>query len=117
MNLGELSENIKHMVESYEKQNKDINDVSVLITTSEPSIGGRAFSHIRNIHMGFDWENNQVRIEPIKYLVKKGNTIKDIKEPYGKEYDGKVIYWCRNCQGVVSISDRYCKHCGQKLKK
>ena len=47
-------------------------ELEVVITTSEHAIGGRAKVSIRSVSKGIDWERNQVRIEPEKPLIKKG---------------------------------------------
>ena len=46
-------------------------NAEVVITISEPSIGGRAKVDIASIYPGFDWERGQVRIEPEKPIVLK----------------------------------------------
>ena len=115
MNLEEL----KNLVDAnYERipNGYSPKDISVLITTAEPSIGGRASSGISGIFMGFDWESNQLRIEPTDKLVRLGNSLSDVKPCVHKVYDGADTYCCPRCTGMVQERDKFCKHCGQKMK-
>ena len=66
MNLEEL----KARVDFLHKQSRNPKEEIVYITTSEHSIGGRAKCWVKNLSLGFDWENHQVRIEPEKKLIK-----------------------------------------------
>jgi len=93
----------------------DAKDISVLITLSENSIGGRASCSIKYACLGFDWEHGQFRIEPTKNLVKMGNTITDTKEVITREYNGKKYYKCPRCEMIVAKKDKYCRACSQKL--
>lgn len=67
MNLSELKQRIDFIYNS----TRTPDNVEVVITTSESSIGGRAKCSICRIDKGFDWEHNQVRIEPTNKLIKK----------------------------------------------
>ena len=115
MNLKELKELVDA---NYERIPNGYNpeDISVLITTAEPSIGGRASCGISNNMMGFDWESNQFRIEPKEPLVRLGKSLSDVKPCVNKPQDGANVYWCPRCTGMVKLQDRFCKHCGQKMK-
>ena len=66
MNLEEL----KMRIDFLYKQSRNPKEDIVYITTSEHSIGGRAKCDIKSISLGIDWENHQVRIEPIVKLIK-----------------------------------------------
>lgn len=66
MNLEEL----KIRIDFLYKQSRNPKEDIVYITTSEHSIGGRAKCGIKNISLGFDWENHQVRIEPENKLIR-----------------------------------------------
>lgn len=91
-------------------------NIPVLITLSENSIGARAASTVKYAGLGFDWENNQFRIEPEKPLVTKGNNLSDVKGILCKEYNGRKLYFCPRCQSKITKNDYYCRYCGQKLK-
>ena len=67
MNLSEFKQRIDFIYNS----TRTPDDIEVVITTSESSIGGRAKCDIYGIYKGFDWEHNQVRIEPMNKLIKK----------------------------------------------
>ena len=73
MNLSELKERIDVIYKISENPDK----VSVRITLDESSIGGRASVGVSSIMMGFDWESNQLRIEPDKSIVKKPRVSKE----------------------------------------
>lgn len=92
-------------------------EISVVITTSEPSFGGRAYSDINAIHLGFDWEHNQLRINPTKKLVGLGKDLPDEVEVYSRTYDKKECYFCPRCNGFIGAKDKFCRHCGQKFLK
>ncbi len=66
MNLKEF----KNIIDTIEKR-VCAEEIEVLITTSESTVGGRAYSRVKGITLGFDWERNQLRIEPNDKLIKK----------------------------------------------
>ncbi len=115
MNLQELKEDVDFVIEQLHTHEK-LDDIQVLITLSEPSIGARAFTRVTHVGLGFDWEHGQFRIEPERNIVKMGNTFNDAKEIHCKQYDGRNYYWCPKCEGKISKNDKYCRYCGQKLK-
>jgi hypothetical protein len=113
MNLKEFINHldvIKSVFPSY----KNMEEISVLITTSESSIGGRAYTEVKNIFMGFDWENNQLRIEPVDKLLKQ--PIRDISKISRLETGGMLYWGCSHCGRKVSKEDYYCRQCGRKLE-
>ncbi|MFS0643835.1 hypothetical protein [Siminovitchia sp. 179-K 8D1 HS] len=114
MNLMELKTIIDTTIEHlcYEKPE----NVPVLITLSESSVGARASSAVRYAGLGFDWEHNQFRIEPSKTLVTKGNSLTDVKEVTCRQYEGRNYYFCSRCQQKISKNDSFCRYCSQKLK-
>ncbi len=115
MNLKELKTIIDFTLEHLQPhQNPE--EIDVLITLSETSIGSRASSAIKYAGMGFDWEHGQFRLEPVKQLVCKGNTLTDVKEVQCRQYDGRNYYFCPRCQNKISKDDKYCRYCSQKLK-
>lgn len=70
MNLSELKIKVDDAIKNLHKDQRP-EDITVLITLDEDSIGQRACSGIRNINLGFDWERDQLRLEPEKPLVCK----------------------------------------------
>nr|WP_312985388.1 hypothetical protein [Clostridioides sp.] len=70
MNLKELKQAIDTIVESLPR-NTTLEDISVMINLSQPSICCRASVGIKDIKMGFDWEHNQLRIDPDKPIILK----------------------------------------------
>lgn len=66
MNFKELKNRIDTLYKS--AHNPEL--ITVYITTSEQSIGGRAKADVDYITLGFDWENNQLRINPKQKLIK-----------------------------------------------
>lgn len=93
-------------------------DIPVIVTMSESSVGSRAGTTIHHAGIGMDWEHGQFRIAPDKPLVCKGNTLQDVKPAVCRPYDGRNYYFCDNCGGggKVSKDDKYCRYCGQRLK-
>jgi len=115
MNLKELKTVVDSEINnlhSYEKPE----DIPVLVTLSETSIGSRAASGIKYAGMGFDWEQGQFRLEPVMKLVRKGNTLNDAKLIKCEQYDGRNYYFCPRCDQKISKDDKYCRHCSQMLK-
>ncbi|HAU86001.1 MAG TPA: hypothetical protein DCW90_11035 [Lachnospiraceae bacterium] len=67
MTLAEL----KKIVDSYcENKYTNPEEVNLIITLDEMSIGPRAGTGVENAFMGFDWEHNQFRIQPKDKLVR-----------------------------------------------
>lgn len=115
MNLKELKEIIDFELSHLQNHEKP-EDVHVVITTSESSMGARASSAIKHIGMGIDWEHGQLRIEPSTKLVMKGNALYDIKPVIREEFSGVKFWACPKCIMKVAKNDSFCRHCGQKLK-
>ncbi len=116
MNLLQLKKSVDSTIEHLPKhQNPE--DIKVLISLSDSSIGPRASTLVKYACMGFDWESGQFRMEPEIELVSKGNSLNDIKEIKCRIYQGKNYYVCAKCENKVSKNDRYCKHCGQRMRK
>lgn len=91
-------------------------DTPVLIALSDSSVGGRTSCRISGIHAGFDWEAGQLRIEPEEKIFKN---IHRMNEPVGiiREECGDVSFnACGRCHMKIAKDDRYCRHCGQRLK-
>jgi hypothetical protein len=114
MNLEELKSNIDFTIERL--RHVDAKDVPVLITLSENSVGARSSTKVKYVEMGFDFEHNQLRIEPEVNLVKMGNSLKDIKPVICEEFEGRKYYFCPRCGQKIAKDDYYCRYCGQKLR-
>lgn len=115
MNLKEL----KEKVDFYTNISENLENIEVCVTLVEPSIGGRAKSSIKTAVIGFDWEKNQFRLEPMEELVRKGRDLKTaipIKERLSFDKTCKV-YRCPICDGQVGKNDYFCKFCGQKFRE
>lgn len=117
MNLKELKGTIDFTISTLHKYESP-EDIPVLITLSEPSVGSRASSGVIYVGTGIDWEHGQLRIEPEQKLVRKGNAKTDVipsyeHTPYG---GGRKVFICKMCGCQVGKDDRYCKHCGQRLR-
>ena len=114
MNLNELKIMVDSTIEHLHFEKPE--NIPVLITLSERSMGSRASSGVKYANMGFDWERGQFRIEPTKTLVSKGNSLTDVKDVVIRRYEGRNYYFCPMCQQKISKNDSYCRYCGQKLK-
>lgn len=115
MNLLDLKTHIDNTIENLHKY-QNPKDIEVLITLSESSIGSRAFTRVKYVGMGFDWENGQFRIEPEKHIVNETHTFKDIKRIECKQFERRNYYFCPRCESKISKEDNFCRYCGQKLK-
>jgi len=90
-------------------------DIPVLITLSDPSVGVQASSKIQSAGMGFDWEHGQFRIYPVKKIISEEKS-RSIPIPIAKyEFGGVSFNGCQKCRLKVAKDDAYCKHCGQRL--
>lgn len=111
--LKELT--IKDLKDIIDRTNENDLNARVVITLDEPSIGGRAFTSIILAHMGFDWENNQFRIEP-KEPIARNKFSRDTPRDIRKWRDG---YFCPKCGGSFMKKEvkesRYCRRCGQRF--
>lgn len=95
------------------------NEVEVLITLNQPSMGPRASAGVESVCLGFDWERNQLRIEP-KGKLERSGLGRDVNRPKllytGTGSEVLNGYWCPRCQQKVDKHDKYCKHCGQRVE-
>lgn len=115
MNLKELQEIINYKVKNL-KGHKKAEDIPVLVTLAESSIGARASSNIKYVGMGIDWENGQFRMEPTLKLVREGSSLNDIKPAMREEFGGVKFWVCPRCVMKIAKNDSFCRHCGQRLK-
>ena len=111
--LKELT--VKDLKDIIDRTNENDLDTRIVITLDEPSIGSRAFTSIIMAHMGFDWENNQFRIEP-KEPIARNKFSRDTPRDIRKWRDG---YFCPKCDGSLMKKEvkesRYCRRCGQRF--
>ena len=111
--LKELT--VKDLKDIIDRTNENDLDARIVITLDEPSIGSRAFTSIIMAHMGFDWENNQFRIEP-KEPIARNKFSRDTPRDIRKWRDG---YFCPKCDGSLMKEEvkesRYCRRCGQRF--
>lgn len=115
MNLKELKTRVDFALDRL-KSYENPEDIPVLITLSETSMGARAFAHVKYASLGTDWERGQFRLEAMTPLASKGNRLEDVKPAVCKVQEGKNLYVCPRCIRKISKTDAFCKHCGQKLK-
>lgn len=112
MTAKQLYEHLKFYLES-----KEINeDTPVLITLADASVGGRANVEINSVCLGFDWESGQLRIEPKEKIFRN---IHRFEVPIGvirEEFGGVKFNACGKCHMRIAKDDRFCRHCGQRLK-
>lgn len=115
MNLQQLKVTVDRTIELLQTH-QNAEDIPILITLSNNSVGARGSCETKYVGMGFDWEYGQFRIEPLVRLVKMGDSLIDVKKPIQKEFMEKKYYTCARCEGKVAKDDRFCKHCGQRLR-
>ncbi len=115
MKFGEFLKQVNLYAERGEYDNN-----RVVISLSEPSIGGRAYAEVQGIYPGFDWERGQMRIEPgkkiLSYEKDRDKEVEPIKRDW--ENNGRItrIFSCPKCGSKLKKSDRFCSCCGQKIK-
>ncbi len=112
MNVQELYQTIR----TYLDDDNEIGSYTVVITLSDRSVGARAGVGIRNAAPGFDWEHRQFRIEPEQKIFQN---IHRMELPIGtvrEEWGGQTFNACSRCHGKVALSDKFCRHCGQRLR-
>lgn len=116
LTLKKLYENCKHFLDNGLDENTPI-----YVTTSDNSIGGRAYVTIQSIHNGFDWESGQIRIETNEKILKYEKDRDFALEPKIKHYKfnnrNSTIISCPKCENKLRRNDKYCSICGQKIKK
>ena len=90
-------------------------DMDVVITLSDGSVGPRACVGIKSVNPGMDFEHNQFRIEPQEKLfiniLRMESPVGTIKETFG----GMSFTACGRCHEKVAKYDKYCRNCGQRL--
>ena len=116
MNLKELQSIVNRTVEHINKHMLP-EEIPVLISLQQASIGARASSHVVCANMGIDWENGQFRIEPAKPLAELTHTYTYEQEKVMREYSGRKSYFCPRCNEKLGKEDQFCKRCGQKVGK
>lgn len=95
----------------------DVKDATpVLITLSDGGAGCRAFCKASGIHAGFDWERGQLRIEPEENLFRNIPRMNEAVGIIREEFNGVSFNACGRCHMKIAKNDRYCRHCGQRLK-
>lgn len=91
----------------------------VLITLSDPSVGGRANSGVLNILSGFDWEHGQIRLEPEKRLLSfekdRDLALPAIHKVYDLNGRKRNLFKCPKCENHLQKTFHYCPKCGQKI--
>ena len=112
MTLKELKDSVDHVVGRAAGREDEI---PVLVTLAEPSVGPRASAQVEFATMGFDWEANQFRLQADVDLVRKGRAQDDILPPHEYKADGMRVRRCSACNYKLRQNDRYCPHCGQRL--
>lgn len=113
MLLKELQKQVNWLMERGHAENP------VLITTKDPSVGCRGYSHITNILHGFDWEMGQIRIEPKEGLLSmkkdRDAPLRAIHRFYDMGTRKRNIWKCPKCEEHLRKSFRYCPKCGQRV--
>jgi len=115
MTLVELKKFVDFAVEHSDKPE----DIKVVITLANPSVGSRAYSEINYVGLGFDYEHGQFRIEPEDKLRKEGRTLDDVDRMivFQYLYDKKTTfsYHCPNCEEKLPKTAHFCTKCGKRV--
>lgn len=111
MNLKELKEIVDFEILNVKNPEK----IHVLITLSEPSVGVRAYTEVRDVGMGIDWEHGQFRILPSEKICRLGKSYHDAMFMRVTECEGRKYHFCPRCHERVKKSDNFCRTCGQTI--
>lgn len=100
---------LKNLLDSYCEDGYEENEIVIML--HESSIGGHAFSVVKNAILGFDWDNGKI------LLVSENKIVSDRMHRDNKR--NKVLWhnklMCPNCQRYIEEKDHYCRQCGQAL--
>lgn len=108
MTVKELKEFINRLDEKKDAYN-------VVISLSQVSVGIEAYTDIKMIYEGMDWESGQIRIEPSKPIIEK-HLNRDICKSKRKDPVFPKRFVCTACGNYVNKDDKYCRSCGQNIK-
>ena len=108
MKLKELKTLVDELI------NQNYGNREVVIDLNQPTIGTKAFSNIKSIYPGFDWEFDQIRISPNKSLIEKEKD-RDKCLPKKRDLIFTKKYICKACGNFVYKDDHYCHSCGQNI--
>lgn len=108
MTIKELKEFINRLDEKKDAYN-------VVISLSQVSVGIEAYTDIKMIYEGMDWEAGQIRIEPSKPIIEK-HLNRDICKSKRKDPVFPKRFVCPACGYYVCKDDKYCRSCGQNIK-
>jgi hypothetical protein len=96
-------------------EHEDAEDVPVLITLSESSMGAGASVEVSYAGMSIDWEHGQFRIEPKEKICRLGKSYQDGMLMHITECEGRKYYFCPRCHERVKKNDNFCSNCGQAV--
>ena len=107
----------------YEYRKEKYLDKEVKIVLSQPSVGYLSTVGIEsfNIMHGSDLDQDKILIFPEKDIIEKYNNRDIPKDPIytecfiGEKY--KLIKKCPICESKIASTDKYCKQCGQRIKR
>ena len=105
MNFKEFKDRIESICNISIGKNEDLENLEVVVTIDNPSVGGRAKSKVKGIYRGIDWEHKQIRIDTEDKLIKDdSNKLQQIQEVVNNhfKYNG---FMERNCdiETIASI--------------
>lgn len=112
--LKDLQENVNDVVSHLQGEKPE--DIQVVISLKEPSIGTSAASPLSMAYKGFDWDSGRyilyAKDELIREHVSRDKVIPAVLRKYETD-----LYFCQKCNCIVDEKDYFCKHCGQKMRE
>lgn len=120
MTLSELKRNVDFAAMHLSKHLSP-DEVTVLITTAEMSMGPRSSDGVKSAGMCFDFEAGEYRLNPVSGLVHVGNCIADRKKRYITYVHIQDVgpiphFFCPTCSTESVKKDNFCKNCGQAFE-
>ena len=96
---------------------EEAENLTVVVTLNEPSIGATANAPLEGGFIGFDWDMGLFLLNSSKQICEKRNNAE--MPPVRKNIriiNGTEIYRCPSCKIDIDGLDRFCKNCGQKFR-
>lgn len=92
----------------------------VVVTLSNPNVGGRAYTSAKTIAPGDSMapgERNLIYITPLLKVAADGSSRDDPMKAYKVHTSIRSVIKCPKCGSHLRNKDKYCAECGQAIMK